>query len=78
MAVSYPIDEALDALTIESLLAITTGKYDDGPSSITPHLYWRTPAGNYHLQRARHTPDRTRFSPSPEFLELMVRLQKAR
>lgn len=78
VAVSYPIDEALDALTLESLLAITTGKYDDGPSSITPHLYWRTPAGNFHLQRAKRTTDRTRFSPSPEFLELMVRLQKAR
>lgn len=78
VVVSYPIDAAVGALTLESLLAITIGKFTDGPSSITPHLYWRTPAGNFHLQRAKREADRTRFMPSPEFVEQMVLLQKAR
>lgn len=78
VVVSYPIDTRVAALTIESLLAITIGKHRDGPSAITPHLYWRTPEGRFHLQRARQEQAFTRFMPSPEFVECMVKLQKAR
>jgi hypothetical protein len=75
---SYPIDAALDALTLESLTAMSLGKCHDGPNAITPHLFWRTPRGEFHLQRAMRHGRGTRFLPSPEFVECMVRLQKAR
>lgn len=75
---SYPVDAALDALTIESLLAISLGKCHDGPNAITPHLYWRTTTGTCYLQRALRLGRGTRFLPSPEFVECMVQLQKRR
>jgi hypothetical protein len=74
---SYPLDVALDGLTLHSLMAISLGKSHDGPNAITPHLHWRTPAGDLRIQRAVRRDDGARFLPSPDFVEAMVRLQKA-
>jgi hypothetical protein len=73
---SYPIDKALDALTLETLAAISLGKYQDGPNAITPHLVWRPPDGGLHVQRVQRHGKGTRFLPSPEFVECMIRLQQ--
>ncbi|MEO6597196.1 MAG: hypothetical protein ABIP94_20830 [Planctomycetota bacterium] len=64
--------------TIEAMLAITTGKHRDGPGSITPHLFWRTPEGQFYLQQGSTEGGRVRFVPSPEFVELLVRLKGER
>jgi hypothetical protein len=74
---SYPLNMALDALTLDSLLAMSLGKFHDGPNAISPHLYWRTPEGRLHVQRALRHGRGTRFMPSPEFVEQMARLQEA-
>src|SRR5262245_4768855 len=74
---SYPLNKALDGLTLDSLLAVSLGKFHDGPNAISPHLYWRTPEGRLHAQRAQRHGGGRRFMPSPEFVEQMARLQEA-
>ena len=74
---SYPLNKALDPLTLHSLMAISLGKSHDGPNAISQHLYWRTPHGDLKLQRAMRRADGARLLPSPDFIECMVRLQKA-
>ncbi|HEX5052211.1 MAG TPA: hypothetical protein VFZ65_10595 [Planctomycetota bacterium] len=75
---SHAIDAMPAVATLEALLAMTTGKFRDGPGAITPHLYWRTPEGGFHLQQGTSDGGRARFVPSPEFVELMVRLRGER
>lgn len=72
---SYPLDVPLKLRAIEELLMFTTWAFHEGPNSITPHLYWRTPDARLLLQQGSNERGRVRFAPSPEFVELMMRLQ---
>ncbi len=72
---SYPLDDLPTMRAIEAMLVITTGMFRDGPGSITPHLYWRTPTGQFLLQQGSNKGGKVQFAPSPEFVELMIQLR---
>ncbi len=48
---SLPIDHLPSMDPIEAMEVLAAVLYRTGPGSITPHLYWRTPDGQYQLQR---------------------------
>ncbi len=75
---SYAIDAMPAVATLEAMLAISTGKFQDGPGSITPHLYWRTQKGAFHVQQGANRDGRMQFAPSPEFVALLARLRRAK
>ena len=75
---SHPLDSLPTMFAIEAMLTMTTGMFREGPGSITPHLYWRTPTGQFLLQQGSDEGGKVRFAPSPEFVELMVRLRGTR
>jgi len=72
---SQPLDGPLSLRAIEELLMFTTWSFREGPNSITPHLYWRTADGRLSLQQGSSEGGKVRFAPSPEFVDLMARLQ---
>jgi hypothetical protein len=69
---SLPIDGAVAPFAIEALLTFSIGMFHDGPGSITPHLFWRTPAGSYELQQGCREGTRYRLAPSPGFAPLLA------
>ncbi len=71
---SWPIEAAVLPRAIEAMVAMARGKFHDGPGSITPHLYWRTPAGEFQLQQDAIDGGRARLAPSPEFAQLLAEL----
>ncbi|MDO8349127.1 MAG: hypothetical protein Q7T30_02745, partial [Planctomycetota bacterium] len=74
--ISYPLDALPFLPAIEAMVFMSTGMFREGPGSITPHLYWRTPDGQFLLQQGSNDGGTIRFAPSPEFAELMARLQR--
>jgi hypothetical protein len=68
---SMPIDGAVAPFAIEALLTFSIGMFHDGPGSITPHLFWRTPAGSYELQQGSRDGTRYRLAPTPGFATLL-------
>ncbi|MGB3967963.1 MAG: hypothetical protein WBO45_14610 [Planctomycetota bacterium] len=75
--ISHPLDGLPVWPAVEAMLGMTTGMFHDGPGSITPHLFWRTPSGRFLRQQGCKDQGRIRLAPSPEFLELLERLQQA-
>lgn len=72
--VSWPVGAAGLPRAIEALVAIGRGKFEDGPGSITPHVFWRTPAGDFELQQGAIIGGRAQLAPSPAFAQLLARL----
>jgi hypothetical protein len=69
---SYRLEAAPTGLLLQTLLAITHGKYLDGPGPITPHLFWRDLEGRFHVQYGSSDGVRARFVPTAEFLAAMA------
>jgi len=70
---SLPIDGGVAPFAIEALLTFSIGMFHEGPGSITPHLFWRTPAGNYELQQGCREGRHHRLAPTPGFAPLLAR-----
>ena len=75
LLISWPINKLRSTYAIEAMLAIGNGAFADGPCSITPHLYWRTPEGEFRLQQGTVDSGGIHFVPCSEFHKLMVRLR---
>ena len=69
---SYRLEAAPTGLLLQTLLAMTHGKYHDGPGPITPHLFWRDLDGRFHVQYGSSDGVRARFVPTAEFLAAMA------
>ncbi|MCU0865119.1 MAG: hypothetical protein MUC36_15130 [Planctomycetes bacterium] len=70
--ISYRLEAAPTALLLQALLAITNGKFNDGPGPVTPHLFWRDLDGRFHVQYGSSDGARAKFVPSAEFLAAMA------
>lgn len=74
---SYPLDALQSLAPIEALARMAHDRFQQGPGSISPHLWWRTPEGILHLQQTSLDGDRIRLAPSSGFLALHERLRGA-
>lgn len=69
---SYRLEAAPTALLLQTLLAMTHGKYQDGPGPVTPHLFWRDLDGRFHVQYGSSDGVRAKFVPTAEFAAAMA------
>ncbi len=74
---STALDGAFTGPELETLLDMARGRFEAGPDSITPNLYWRSPAGQWEVQLAVRDGERTRLAPSDGFVECLVRMHRA-
>jgi hypothetical protein len=62
------------AAAIQQFVRIVLRRYQQGPGSVSPHLYWRRPDGTFATQRCELADGAPRFSPMPEFAAVLARL----
>jgi hypothetical protein len=71
---AFPVDGPDTLHAMEGMLVLAAGLFREGPGSISPHVYWRTPGGRFELQQSVTEGRRVRFSPSPGFAQVLAHL----
>jgi hypothetical protein len=72
--ICYPIED-MDVIQVtQQMLLIAEKMENEGPGSISPHVYYRRPNGTFLLLPHEQQDDKIIFSPPDEFVELLNRL----
>lgn len=75
-AVLYPIESAEFIAAINAMVPIAMGTFNEGPGSISPHLYWCKSDGSFEVQRCTVKEGKLVFSPSKGFVALLERFAR--
>jgi hypothetical protein len=69
----HPIGDATVVPAVQAMVVNAYAFHDQGPGSLSPHLYWWR-AGTLSLLPATVDPDRVTFRPPPDFAAVLRRL----
>jgi hypothetical protein len=71
----HPLQDLRVVPTLNSLIGIALGMFEEGPGSITPHLFWWRREGMVRLPITVGD-GKVSFAPPPEFLEVLEALEE--
>lgn len=72
----WPLRHRRDLAAIEFLAEVAHGMFQQGPGSLTPHLYWRRPDGRYERLQTSKKGDRVRLASTTSFAAVCSALQR--